>query len=398
MILYFPVLTACASGITDPDLEEVKNDDITCVSQPEEGALRPYYEFLKNNDKVVEAAGFCELPAELQEKVWDTILEAEETGLPPTAQVPSSFYVRPEAGHKKTKVPLTKEEAHEIYAAHLAHSLWLEKNEIVPWSIVEYSPEQLEELLKPEAWFNTWDDTNEAYDFHLILDHSPREAYLIASGMAPSVSDQRTALNDIIKATRSYKHGSVTHDTLEIVTIKTMEKNKKSFYGCLTMSPFVVQLANALNIPGRTIWDYYADSSEGHRSAFFEPTDQVLAHGDDPYDSWLGNTPSPELLDNYEFWKANVISYPEGNSQSEHNSRVHNFRNTMKYPAQRVLKEYCDVITGDYGSGREFLDLVFLDDPKGAFATLEEVNDFEKRILNITNDCIVFPENNPDNK
>lgn len=398
LTISLPVLltAACSSGTVD-DLIEAPSQNQSCINYPKEEALQPYYELLTENDKLVKATGFCDFSQELQEVVWDKISKAEKTGLPPTAPIPASFYELYGPEQKKTKIVATVEEAQEIYAAHLAHSLWLEKNEILPWSIMKYSQEQLEELLQPKAWFETWDDAKNEYDFHLILDHSPRETYAVVQEMAPSLSDQRTALNDIVKAGRSYKHGSVTHDKLEIVTMKTMAENKKSFYGCQTMVPYIVQLANVLNIPGRTVWDYYADSDEGHRSAFFELTDQVLAHGDDPYDSWLGNTPSSELMDSYEFWKTNILSYPKGKDQSEHDSMIHNYRNTLKYPSNRIFKEYCDVITGDFGSGRDFLDQVFLNYQKGAFASLEEVNYFENKILNITKDCAFFPEDDPDN-
>ena len=386
------VTTACTNPIayTPPDQSN-------CVLHPSEEALQPYYGFLYNNDKVVEAAGFCNFSQDLHKGIWNKILEAEETGVPPTAPLPQAFY---EIEKDQTKITVTKEEAHEIYAAHLAHSLWLEKNEIVPWSILEYDQEQLEELLKPNGTFNRWDDTKEEYTFSLLLDYSPRNTFSIANESVPSFSDQRAALNDIIKAGRALRHGisviydsegnpTGDHDPMEIVTMETMHEEKISRHGCQTMSPYVIQLGKSLNIPGRFINGYYYGA--GHRSALFEFTDQVLAHGDDPYSGWLDNTPSSEIMGSYEFWKNEVMSHPKGDSEGAHNSVVHNLKNAMNYPAYYLLRDYC------MEGGREFLDQVLLNTTFGAFATVAEIDALEEKILQLSNNCTPpFPENNPD--
>ncbi|GEM_PF-6781732 len=380
------LITACSSPAQ-------KHVDACLPAAPKEKVLQPYYEFIAENDKVT-AAGFCHLSPGLYDKFWDKILEAEETGLPPDASMPKIFY---KLEKDQYSVNVTSEEASEIYAAHLAHSLWLEKNKIVPWSLVDYNEKQLEDLLQPRAWFTGWNDKKGEYSFSYILDYSPREAFSVARDAVHSFSDQRTALVDIIKSTRSFLHGSTTYDSEgnfvkkdpgEIVTLAGMEEEKISRYGCQTMSPYVVQLGNALNIPGTTLRGYY--SAANHRSALFEFTDQVLAHGDDPYID-QENTPSSELMGSYKFWKENVLIYPIHDHTAAHNSMIHHFKSVINFPYQEVLQQYCK-------EGRKFLDHAFLDNKFGPFATVSELDALEKKIIVLSKDCRVFPEDNPDHK
>src|SRR3989344_52180 len=281
LIYTIPVLlsTACS------DPADRVQESAPCVYPGKD--LEAYYELLTENSSIIAATDLCERPVSFQTELWDKVREAEKRGLPPTALLPQAYYDSglgiktkslPSAAfpfdngkHQKIEViingteydfsfparekdgqrrfvvtdqvlgravemfirseenpiitiPATQQEAYEIYAAHLAHSLWLEKNEKVPWSILEYNQEQLEELLQPRAWFNGWDEAKQEYSFKYILDYSPRETFYIATEAVPSFSDQKTALVDIIKSVRRFRHGSKdaagkTSDPEEIVTI-----------------------------------------------------------------------------------------------------------------------------------------------------------------------------------
>ncbi len=412
-----------------------------CIRAGED--LQPYRELLINNPKIMLATSFCERPMAFQTRLWDKVKEAERTGLAPTAELPVSYLdivefnpadspsvpaqaylewqseqfpaeyivqqhnqgeleerteVLPVDVDKRiTRIYVTKQEAYDIYAAHLAHSLWLEKNQIVPWSISDYSQELLEELLLPEAWFSKWDEQKEEYAFHLVLDHSPRQTFQIAMDAASPFSNQWSAMDEIIKSVRPFRHGIVVsndsegnptgnNDSLNIITITAMDKAKVSRHGCQSMSPYIVQLANAINIPGRTVRGYYYNN-DGHRSAIFEYTDDVLAHGDHVYHfNFLGNTPPSEVMDSYEFWKQNVLPY-KGKEPGSHNSQIQEIENTMKYIATVLVRSYCS----ENGGGKAFLIEKFRE-----FADEQKIDDLEKRILEISENCTTLPENNPD--
>ena len=406
-----------------------------CLAVPADKNLAPYQAIFDTTPRLKEIIDFCRYAdSSLQEQMWDKIREAEETGLSPTASMPKAYQelgqnnlskaiqMQPQslpyfpehffaeykvrrwnqgkleeeievlsmdAESPITRIFLTKEEAHEIYAAHLAHSLWFQKNEKIPWKLEDYSFNQLWDLVKPEAFFYTWSDKHEIYAYSLIINHSPRESYEVAMEAIYSFSDQQAALNDIIKALRSYKHGTLNIDSQEIITIKGMSEEKISRHGCQTTSLFLVQVAKALNIPGRYVIGYYAGG--GHRSALFEDTDQALAHGDDPYNRLVSNTPSAELMDSFNFWQNEVMRYEKGDPQGAHNSMIHNYKNGMKYPSWILLKNYCS-------GGFSELEEIFVNTEQGTFATAEELTEVEQKILQITENCTVFPEDNPDNK
>ena len=348
--------------------------------------LRPYHSFLAQNNKVVKATGFYGLPEDLQEKVWDKVVGAEFTGLPPTAPLPQQYLDNNQV--QVEEIDITREEAYDIYAAHLAHALWVEQNEIVPWSMTKYSQQQLEDLLKPTAWFSIWDDEKEEYSIRLILDHSPRETFSLARNAVTHISDQKSAMNYIIRAVRPFEHGG-GNDPEDIVTMSEMNGEEISRHGCQSMSLYIIRLANSLNIPGKYINGFYG--GKGHRSALFEFTNHVLAHGDDVYHyTHLGNTPSSELMGSYDFWKENVLSYQKGDPTAAHNSMLHTRENEMQYPSQSLLLEYCD-------EGRPFLDSRYLTHEFGPFATVQKIDTLEKRLLILSNNCTEpFPENNPD--
>ena len=380
-----PVLLATACS----DNAETQSNNIQCVHPGED--LQAYYDLLTQNPQVVAAMDLCERPVSFQNQVWDKVREAEKTGLPPTAPLPVAYVELQEKGYSTevnvkpspfssseqfpaeykiqlwkqgkleekievlshtedqiTKIYVTPEEAHEIYAAHLAHSLWLEKNKIVPWSLREYSQEQLDTLLKPKTWFRDWDEKNEEYSFHLVLDHSPRETFDISTEAVSSFSDQGKAMDDIIRSVRPFRHGITLsydgegnltdgHDPMEIVTVEMMKEEKISRHGCQTMSLYLVQLANSLNIPGRYLNGYYA--AAGHRSALFDFTDDVLAHGDDVYHhTSLGNTPSSEVMGSHDFWEKNVLVYKKGDETAAHNSMIHDYKKAMQYPSYSLIR------------------------------------------------------------
>ncbi len=358
-------------------------------------ALEPYVNLLANAPKITEAIDFCHTSDSFQEILWDKIKQAEETGTSPTAPLPSAFHsasYSPEAD--KWNLQITRQEAEEIYAAHVAHALWIDQHNIVPWKLSEYRPEELEKLLAPKAWFPSWSAEDNKYGFSLILDHSPFIAYSVVKQMVDpaSLTDQESALVEILKSLRLFRHGAifknsdgemVCADPQEIVTMDQMFQEKVSRYGCQTMAPFFVQLANALNIPGETVRGYFAEG--GHRTALFELTDDVLAHGDDVYSQFFMNTPSREMMDSYQFWEEEVMSYPKGHPQEAHNSQINNQENSLTYISKNLMNEYCKL-------GRPFLNDYF-----GNYAAKERIDVLESEIAHHTKNCTANPpEDNPD--
>lgn len=378
-------LTACSDEYVNP---------ISCITPPEDDAVQPYHDLLTDNPEIVEAMGLCEKPVAVQKEMWKKIIEAERyTKLAPSAPPPAAYYSVKE--NQKT-IDVLPDEAHEILGAHYAHSLWLEKNGRVPWSISEYTSVQLRELYKTENWFSKWDDVVGQYSMSRIVNHSPFFTYEIAKGLVPELTNQKAALNDLIKSFRDWDHSSakgldekgnpIGGTPEEIITVTEMALEKLARDGCHSMSLFMVHMATALNIPGSRITGYYF--GDAHSSAAFAATDQVLAHGDDVYSLNLANTPSAEIMDSYTFWSENVLNREPGDPGAAHNSMLHSYKNALKYPSYRLMINYC--------SDSNHLNEVFLEVPFGPFATAQELATLEEQILQLTENCTTFPANNPD--
>jgi len=444
-----PIVLATACG----DNAETQSDQFQCVYPGED--LHSYYDLLAQNPQVVAAMELCERPVSFQNQLWDKVREAEKTGLPPDAPKPQSYYdfgldteTKSLSGvswddpkhYQKIEIAIegaehdfyfpaldkegrklvitnqileravemtmlnhnepiktiyaTKEEAHEILAAYLANSLWVEHNTIVPWSILDYNPEQLGQLYQTKTWFSGWDDKNEEYSISLVLANSPRDTWEVVKKIVDmeNLTDQKTAVIDITKSLRSFRHGRkrydsegnlVEEDPLDIVTLNDMWVELIARIGCQSVGGGEVKPANALNIPAEHVNGYFA--GEGHRSVVISFTNHVLAHGDDVYAAYQTNTPSSELMASCEFWKENVFAYPKGDKLGAHNSWVHSVNSMMKFPAWRLLRDYCE-------DGKGSLTERFKD-----FASKKEIDELEERIVDITNGCMDFPEDNPDN-
>ena len=379
---WIPLVSSLSCTSASIPLEKTADYCLTDVSANE--ILAPYYEQLRGNHKILGAIDFCQLPIPWQATMWGKIQDSEINRRPPTAPLPASFYnLKP----NQNSIQLTEEEAREIYAAKLAHALWLDFTGIVAWKLSDYGQTELEELLLPQAWFSAWKPSQQRYEFTGLIDYSPAETFSILEEKVDlnSLESPELAIVEIMKGLRDYVHGSV-EDAKEINTMKGMSEEKISRHGCQTMAPYFIQLANVLNLPGKTKRNYYLDGG-AHRAAMFEFTDFFLPHGDHFYNLLLANTPSSELMESYAFWQENVFVH-NAEEWAEDDVRyfvgLHSSRKAMKYPSQQLMKKYCVY-------GHNYLKETF-----GFWAASPELDLLEKRLLDLTKSCSIFPEDNPD--
>ena len=261
---------------------------------------------------------------------------------------------------------------------------------MVPWHIHEYSKNELKSLF--DLYWSTYN----------VLDHSPKATWdvLQQNVNLDAVTSRETFIDELFKYARSYRHGGNLDPDLGVVTVTDMaagggyQNNKIARSGCWSMVPFYLVLAQALNVPGEIVVDYFAGN--GHATASFPITNQVLAHGDNPYNSLLGNTPAATALDSYDRWAAEVLRYKARDgefSAAGVNSRTHNYKNARLYPSNYLMKGYCDAGAG--ASGREYLEKMFIVNGV-VFASVEELDDLETRIQATTYNCSFVPDNDPE--
>jgi len=292
-----------------------------------------------------------------------------------------------------TSVFVTAAEASEIMGAKLARILFVEVRRKVPWSIAAYADADLTTLFNVCESFGTG-CALKTYGSRMdyVIDHSPRVAWeLVTAALDPSLlTDPGSALVEIVKHTRDFRHGSSDLDPyLGAVTLDAMATERVSRRGCQSMSPYVVALAAALNVPGTTLRGYYAGTD--HRSALFHATNQVLAHGDDVY---FGNVPSSHLLDSYTRWATDVLSNPPYQgvaSPAGYNSQKHWYEVHRLFPSEWTMSAYCGQNPSVAASGRAYLDGEFT-----TYATPDQLTTLEQTILAKTASCTTIPPDDPE--
>jgi hypothetical protein len=356
-------------------------------------ALVDYTGYLTAHPNVLGAFDPCRYPAEILDAFMAALEAADAAGAPPSAPLPQSYLTRsPDASW----VSVVGAEGYEIVAAKLAHILYVEVRGLVPWLLADYDDASLSSLFdvckQMGCSFGRGSKTT-GFTFQNVADHSPLAVWQVLSesiDMAALV-DPDSGLTEIVRHAREFRHGSRDLDPhLGIVTVEEMAAERVSRRGCWSMSPYVLSLAAALNIPGELAHGYFA--GQHHVSALFEAVDGVLAHGDDVYNAALSNTPAALLLDSHARWDDEVLRYKplEGPlSPAGYNSRVNNYQLARLFPSSWTMSRYCGYESGT-APGREFLESFF-----GSYATPAELDDLEARIVDTTGSCASIPRDDP---
>ena len=366
--------------------------------------LVKYANYFRDHSNVARAMNPCKIKQEVLQEFFNKLEEAENTGLVPDAPLPDEYFTTDTSIDSSISGGA---QSAKILGAKLAHILYIEVNQLVPWRLHNYENEDIVDLFRV-CNVNFICDTSAAETgwFHAqnVIDHSPRVAWTVLEQRIQinNLVDQKQALIEIFKTTRDFRHGGIYYDSQGnivrrddqgIITMDQMAQEKISRKGCWSMDPYIVQLAAALNIPGNEIFNYYG---EGHNSASFKYTDLVIAHGDHSYDALLDNTPSAKVFDSYTYWKGNVLRYKNPGQTAWYNARKHRYDMGLTYPSNYLMYNYCHP-GSSYTSGRNYLEDAFKDE-HGTYATVTQLDDLEVRINSMTNSCITIPPDNPENQ
>lgn len=392
------IAVAAISGCTAAPLEEraIENCTLTFPSDPNLGS---YTRALKENANILQATQLCTATPSLQQLFWDMLKLAEETNTAPSNTVPTSFS---NLAPKEYFMDITNTEAEQIQAAYLAHALWIDQSAVLPWKLADYQPEELNILFNPKNHFK-WFSKKGTYQIGYLLDHSPAIALSIAQKTVDldSLTDQKSTIIKFTEKLRHFRHSNpgaknsqgevYCFDSEIIPTMEEIAKTKISTFGCKTMASYACSLAIAYNIPCETTEGYY--DGVGHRTALFKFTNQVLAHGDNVYEHFLLNTPSRELLDQYQFWKKEILPYPYSGLSSDigHKSEIHVMDNIITYPSSLLMRIYCQ----DEVDKKAALKAALEDYSGEAFGDAK-LDLLEQKIMKLTQNCTAIPKNDPD--
>lgn len=253
----------------------------------EEGVQGDYnvYFMLNPNTKSVS---IDQLTPEETTLFWNYVYELEsngEFGIPEPASYTSCPYF------SSCTITLTQEEHEMIRAAKTAHSIWLDKNNMVNWNLEDYSVDELHYLF---AWEHQWEEDYRYIDYH------PSLLYTNFTNEYVRTTKQQT-LYDLINSFRygpsTCKHyngddGYWRKKTANIVFRLNEwdpeippEWTYHAIGGCGEMSLIMAESARNLNIPAFAERGWYGDSG-AHASALL-PGMFVVNHGDAVYNSVL---------------------------------------------------------------------------------------------------------------
>ena len=208
-------------------------------------------------------------------------------------------------------IPLNTSEMQKILAAKIAHSIWLDKNNLVYWKLNQYDQNELNSLFNKDILFLK---NNTNYYYYSLVDYSPSEVYNYSKQFLDN-DPKNTSYLIIDDLRKDFTHGistrhptSTSYSLKEALTQFDMNNQRVSRTGCQSMSDIVIGLLRSLNIPSYEDWGWYSGS--GHSSTFMNSIEKILIHGDDIYNRALSVTPVDKLLMDNSYFNSYV--YPCG--------------------------------------------------------------------------------------
>ncbi|NNC89770.1 MAG: hypothetical protein HKN82_15040 [Akkermansiaceae bacterium] len=270
-----------------------------------------------------------------------------------------------------TFIYLSGQEFNRILAAKAAHAVWLDRNELVPWRLRDYSDDDLRRLLHEDHLFSGLAPNR---FFNRVVDHSPSEAYDYAMNLgllkSTPLATVQAAMEDFRSDFRHSNTGDPGRDTaytvLEALTTYADYDRRVSRGGCHAMTRIALGVLRSLNIPGEEMRDgTWFDN--GHSTAVWPCIGRVLPHGDNVYNALLLATPAEEFLTPFSFYDAPSGPPPCGTSRPCL-SRRHAALNAIAHPSPYTTARCCR--PADYG----YADCeAFLRGNLGPFLTAEEL-------------------------
>lgn len=244
--------------------------------------------------------------------------------------------------------------ANRMGAAKIAHAIWLDKNKLVPWSLSDYTDEELDIVLGKDFTIviKEWEEDgirhrevevieNFVSNFQMIIDHNPSDVYQYSQKFI-SNTQKETIYNILTHLRKDFAHGSREEGDItplrpqaiiEVLTNYDEEGHRVSPEGCHSMSQIIVSMLRSLNIPSYVDDGWYAAVESGrHASAFFPTIQKILIHGDDIYYYMTPEASLDELLMSYNYFNSEVKSCGRDTKCARKATYKHHYLLHLKYP------------------------------------------------------------------
>lgn len=253
------------------------------------GKVRPYPEWSK-----LEQRELAKLFTQIVSGQSPGLPEAPELAPPALQGDKSSPPLTPELARYETKL------AWRTFAAYVAQSLAVEATKRVPWSLADYSPEELAMLLDGRSMYR-WDPSSRSYripyiygtvtpgdpvrvfDFlqtKKILASTPRETIEQLIGWGRQRLHHFTGdwnASNVYAQWKYYGWPPVERMINGVTQSDGLQANLSG--GCFGTVGFLKAVLRTANIPVRL-----ENPCNGHAAAFFVRENLYLTHGDDVYD------------------------------------------------------------------------------------------------------------------
>jgi hypothetical protein len=331
-----------------------------------------YLGYLAGEPLVSEVVNLDGLAASVRDNLWHHLRNLEDCG---HTNVPTP------AAHPDSSV-VTTDELNNIWAAKMAHVLWLDHNRLVPWRLSGYARRDLEMLLCRDYFFERRTVDGAVRDvMTFLIDHSPSEAYFIAQEFLAGTP--RETVLAIVNAGRfpRFIHGvRGRHPIDQIDTLDEMWERGVSLHGCHSAVKLLVGLASSLNIAGYYDTGWYVGT--GHGTAIWPDAGFVLLHGDNIYDAYLRATPTDHLLCPYNHFHYAIEPHGKYSEGASYWTMRRIIWLQALFPSSLLINDYCHFDPERWSSGREFLG-----DHFGGFLPPSAVEDIEERIRMLVGGC-----------
>ncbi|MDD4878167.1 MAG: hypothetical protein PHO02_03970 [Candidatus Nanoarchaeia archaeon] len=231
-----------------------------------------------------------------------------ETGqeFPLTAPPEGTFLNITTSGHI-TRL-YTEEEALQMYLPHIAMSLYIEVNHLVPWSILGYNEYQRSFLLDGRKFIN-YDSERNGYRFYIdyksgggyqgVTNWNPFAVYQFLqdnSMIQPTQQDTIYSLTEWMRANLVHEAAASQFRNREIYgypgyypvekILNPPEGARHWTQGCYGTASLYKALLNAVNVPVSINM-----TLGGHKAPLFVTANLALGHGDDPYSTYNKKAP-----------------------------------------------------------------------------------------------------------
>lgn len=212
---------------------------------------------------------------------------------------------------QSTAVGISRNDAWEIYRAHVAHSLLLELKNALPWSLTEYEDDaRLQIILNAREIIGLWNSGGfncDGYVLHSAVMPAPPHEVMDFLRLNHLIGESRLrTIGRVLEWCRdnlSHFVGSIDRPTTEkfwaypIPTLSGMlagtvyseDPNlglRHWTAGCHGTAYFLKALLRVINIPAKSA------TAAAHSGVNFLSENKFLVHGDDPYTSMAKCTPT----------------------------------------------------------------------------------------------------------